>query len=267
MKLQSIRRRLRIPAGLAIAGLCLGLAIAEAPAEIIQRGELRVSFTGKINPTKLPRSGSAPIAVSLGARVTTIDRSTPPQLRRIEIAINRNGRFDFAGLPTCRIERIQPSSTADALRACGSAKVGEGRFGADVVIPEQSPFPSKGRLVAFNGTERGRPVILAHVFGTEPIPTSYTFPLRIEHDRDAFGTVLRANLPEVTARIAYVTQISLTLRRQFRHRGQTRSYLSASCPAPKGFPGAVFPMARARLDFTGGPTLTETLTRNCRVAG
>ncbi len=267
MKLHSIRRRLRIPAGLAVAGLCLGMAIAEAPAEIIQRGELRVSFTGKINPTKLPRSGSVPIAVSLGARVTTIDRSTPPQLRRIEIAINRNGHFEFAGLPTCRIERIQPSSTADALRACGSAKVGEGRFGADVVIPSQSPFPSRGRLIAFNGTERGRPVILAHVFGTEPIPTSYTFPLRIEDDRDSFGTVLSAELPEVTARIAYVTQISLTLKRQFRYRGQTRSYLNASCPAPKGFPGAVFPLARARLDFTDGPTLTETLTRNCHVAG
>ena len=267
MKLHSIRRGLRIPAALAIAGLCLGMAIAEAPAETIQRGELRVSFTGRINPTKLPRRGAAPIAVSLGARVLTTDRSTPPQLRRIEIAINRNGHFRFAGLPTCRFEQIQPSSTVDALEACGAAKVGEGRFGADVVIPEQSPFPSRGRLIAFNGTENGRPVILAHVYGTEPIPTSYTFPLRIERDRDTFGTVLRAELPEVTARIAYVTQISLTLKRQFRYRGQTRSYLNASCPAPKGFPGAVFPLARARLDFTGGPTMTETLTRSCQAAG
>jgi hypothetical protein len=264
--LPSIRRRLRIPAAVAIAALCLGVAIAEAPAETVQRGDLRVSFTGRINPTKLPRSGAAPIAVSIGARVATTDHSTPPQLSRIEIAINRNGRFNFVGLPTCSIERIQPSSTADALEACGPAKVGEGRFAADVVIPEQSPFPSRGRLIAFNGTERGRPVILAHIFGTEPIPTSYTFPLRIEHDRDTFGTVLRASLPEATAGIAYVTHISLTLRRQFRHRGKTRSYLSASCPAPKGFPGAVFPLARASLDFTGGPTLTETLTRNCHVA-
>ncbi len=267
MTLTPIWRRLRVPAALAIAGLCLGMAIAEAPAETVQRGDLRVSFTGKINPTRLPRSGTAPIAVRFGAKVITTDRSTPPQLRRIEIAINRNGHFDFAGLPTCRIERIQPSSTVDALRACGPAKVGEGHFGADVVIPEQSPFPSRGRLIAFNGTENGRPVILAHVYGTDPIPTSYTFPLRIEHDRDTFGTVLRANLPEVTAEIAFVTQISLTLRREFRHQGRTRSYLSASCPAPKGFPGAVFPFARARLDFTGGPTLTKVLTRSCKAAG
>ena len=263
----SIRRRLRAPAALAIAAFCLGTAIAKAPAETVQRGNLRVSFTGRINPTKLPRRGAAPIAVSLGARVITTDRSTPPQLQRIEIAINRNGRFHTAGLPTCSRERIQPSSTADALRACGPAKVGEGRFGADVVIPEQSPFPSAGRLIAFNGTEHGRPVILAHVYGTDPIPTSYTFPLRIEHDRDTFGTVLRANLPKVTTDIAFVTQISLTLQRRYRHQGRALSYLNAGCPAPHGFPGAVFPLARARLDFAGGPTLTKVLTRSCSAAG
>jgi hypothetical protein len=259
--------RLRASVALATGLFCLGMAIPEAPAETVQRGNLRVSFTGSISPTKLPRRGAAPIAVSVGARVLTTDRSTPPQLRRIEIAINRNGRFDFAGLPTCSIDRIQPSSTAEALRACGAARVGSGSFAADVVIPEQSPFPSTGRLVAFNGVLGGRRVILAHVFGTEPIPTSYTFPLRFEHDRDTFGTVLRASLPEATAGIAYVTRISLTLRRRYRYRGKTRSYLSAGCPAPRGFPGAVFPLARASLDFTDGPTLTKVLTRSCRAAG
>lgn len=260
-------RRLQASAALAVGLLCLGLAIPEAPAETVQRGNLRVSLTGKINPTKLPRRGVAPIAVSIGASVITTDRSIPPQLRQIEIGINRNGRFDFAGLPSCQIDRIQPSSTAEALRACGGARVGSGRFAADVLIPDQSPFPSEGTLVAFNGTLGGRPVILAHVFGTEPVPTSYTFPLRIERDRDTFGTVLRTTLPEVTAGIAYVTHISLTLRRQYRYRGRARSYLSAGCPAPRGFPGAIFPLARASLDFNGGPTLTKVLTRTCQAAG
>jgi hypothetical protein len=267
VSLSSIRPGLRNSVVVALVIAALGAAIAEAPAETVQRGNLRVSFTGRINPTKLPRSGAAPIAVNFGAKVRTTDHSTPPQLREIEIAINRNGHFAFAGLPTCRRDQIQPSSTTEAIQACGRAKVGEGRFRANVVIPAQSPFPSKGRLIAFNGLEHGRRVVLAHVYGTDPIPTSYTFPLRIEHDRDTFGTVLRANLPAVTARIAFVTDISLTLQRRYRYRGRTRSYLSAGCPAPKGFPGAVFPFARARLDFAGGPTMTKVLTRSCRAAG
>jgi hypothetical protein len=256
----------RIATAVSIAGLCL-LAAALAVAETVQRQNVRVSFTGEITPTRLPRARTAPIAVSFGAKVTTPDRGVPPQLQRIEIAINRNGRFDFAGLPTCRRDRIQPATTTDALRACRGAKVGEGRFAAKVVIPEQSPFPSRGRLTAFNGIEHGRQVILAHVYGTDPIPTSYTFPLRIAPGRGAFGTVLSAELPSVTANIAFVTYIAVTLQRRYRYRGRAHSYLSAGCPAPRGFPGAVFPLARARLDFAGGPTLTKVLTRSCRTAG
>jgi hypothetical protein len=265
--LNSARRPLRIAAALAVVVLCAATAIAHAPAETVQRGNLRVSFTGRINPSKLPRSGDAPIAVSIGAKVTTTDRTVPPQLRRIEVAINRNGRLDFAGLPVCRIDQIQPSTMAEALRNCGPAKIGEGSFGAEVVIPAQSPFPSSGRLVAFNGTENGRRVILAHVYGTDPVPTSYTFPVRIKHDSDTFGTVLSVSLPRVTTRIAYVTDISFTLQRRYRYRGRAHSYLRAGCPAPKGFPGALFPFARATVDFSGGPTMTKVLTRSCRASG
>lgn len=245
----------------------LVLAGALAQAEIAQRGELRVTFEGKIAPHALPRRGTAPIAVSLGGRIATTNRSAPPQLRGMEIAINRAGRLDYRGLPACRLEEIQPSTTANALAACGAAKVGEGSFSANVVIPQQSPFPSRGKLIAFNGTEKGKPVIFAHVYGTDPVPTSYTLALRIDRSRGTYGTVLRASLPEVTSDIAFVTGISLSLKRSFRYRGTRHSYLSAGCPAPSGFSGAVFPFARVSFTFAGHKTLTSTLNRNCKVRG
>ena len=46
-----------------------------------------------------------------------------------------------------------------------------------------------------------------------------------------------------------------------------RSYLSAACDAPAGFPGASFPFAHASMTFADGRTLASTLTRSCRVAG
>lgn len=252
-----------------VAALLVLLALGGtvASAETVQRGGLRVSFEGRITPRALPRSGMAPVAVSVGGRIATTDHSDPPQLRRIEIAINRNGRFDPTGLPVCRLEEIQPSTTANALRACGPAKVGEGSFSADVVIPEQSPFPSRGKVVAFNGVEKGRPVIFAHVYGTDPVPTSYTLPLRVTRAKGTFATVLTASLPRVTSDVAFVTGISLTLDRRFRHRGKRRSYLSAGCPAPKGFPGAVFPLARASFAFAAGRSLTSVLLRSCDAVG
>jgi hypothetical protein len=35
----------------------------------------------------------------------------------------------------------------------------------------------------------------------------------------------------------------MRLDRRFRSGGRTHSYLAADCPAPAGFPGAVFPLA------------------------
>jgi hypothetical protein len=234
-------------------------------SEAVQRGDLRLSFDAEVRPKALPRRGVAPIAIDVGGRVATTDGSQPPQLRRVQIAINRNGRLDSKGLPTCRLEEIQPATTENALAACGDAKVGAGSFSANVDIPEQSPFPSKGKVIAFNGREGGRPVIFAHVYGTDPIPTSFTLPLRISHAAGKFGTRLSASLPAVTSKVAFVTGISLHLHRTFRYRGRLHSYLSAGCPAPAGFSGVLYPLARASYDFAGGERLSASVVRSCRV--
>ncbi len=234
-----------------------------ARAEVTQRGDLRVSFSGSLSPHALPRTAPAPVRVSMGGQIATTDGAAPPQLQRISIAINRQGRLSAAGLPVCALRQIQPSTTAGALEACRRSLVGEGSFSAKVLLPEEAPFPSAGKVYAFNGTFHGRPAILAHVYGTQPAPTSSTIPFLISSSHGTYGTVLRASLPRVTSKWGYVTGLKLTLGRTYRYRGKARGYLSASCPAPKGFPGAVFPLARASFAFPG-KTLSSTLTRSCR---
>jgi hypothetical protein len=254
------------PAGVKLGCAVLAAAtllVSVAAGEPVQKGNLRVSFAASIDPKALPRHGEAPIAVTVGGTITTTDGAPPPQLQRIEIKVNRAGRFDPEGVPSCTYAKIQPSTTAAAQAACGPAKVGEGSFAADVVIPEQSPFPSQGKIVAFNGVEKGKPVILAHVYGTVPVPLSFTLVLRMSAGKGTWGTVLSAALPKVTSDVAYVTGISLTLDRRFTRAGKTHGYVSAGCPAPEGFPGATFPLARAGFEFAGGPTLASTLIRSC----
>lgn len=247
-----------------VATLSLLTLAPLAQAETAQLANLRVNFSGKISPTALPRVGTAPIAVTVGGRIATVDGAPPPQLKAIEIAVNRAGHLDPSGLPSCTFSQIQPSTTAAAMRSCGPAKVGEGSFAANVVLPEQSPFPSVGKIVAFNGVQKGKPVILAHVYGTEPVPLSYTLVLRMSPGKGAWGTVLSARLPQVTTDVAYITGISLTLNRRFQSAGRTRGYVSAGCPAPQGFPGAVFPLARASFSFGTAGTLSSILQRSCK---
>jgi hypothetical protein len=248
---------------LALAPIVLGAALA--PAEVTQKGDLRVAFEGKISPRALPRAGTAPVEVTLSGQIATTDQSPPPQLRKIALAINRNGRLDHRGLPACRYHQIQPASTREALAACRRSLVGSGRFKAKVLLPEQSPFPSNGKILAFNGTLHGAAVLYAHIYGVEPLPTSFTLPFAIKRTRGTYRTTLISRLPRVAAQWGFIDGIDLTLGRRFRRRGRTHSYLSAGCPAPAGFPGAVFPFARASFGFEDGRTLASTLNRSCVV--
>lgn len=245
----------------------LATGVADAPAEVVQKGAVRVAFLGKLTPKTLPRQGTAPISVAVGGRISTTDGKPPPQLKRITISVNRNGHFDPVGLPICSLQEIQPSSTHGALEACRQSLIGEGSFAAEVELPEQAPFPSRGKVLAFNGRLHGRPVIFAHVYGTHPLPTSYTLTLSLTPSRGTFATRLSVVLPTVSANVGSVTSIELDLHREFTFQGRRHSYLSAGCPAAKGFPGAVFPLAKIIFAFAGGHTLSSSLIRNCRAGG
>ena len=236
-------------------------------AVIVQRHGIKVSFEGKLAPKKLPRDRSAPVRVAVGAKIAGAEGKDPPQLREISIAINRYGRFDPTGLPVCTERDIQPATTQNALKACRSSLVGVGSFEAKVLLSQQSPFPAKGKMYAFNAIVNGKPAILAHVYGTQPVPTSFTFPFVLKPSKGTFGTVLSAQLPHATGGSGFITGLSMNLGRNFSYRGKRRSYLSASCPAPKGFHKAVFPLARAGFAFKGGRRLSSTLERSCGVRG
>lgn len=253
---------------LAATLLALGaLLVPLASAEVSQKRGVRVSVDGSLAPSKLPRDGAAPVAVSFSGEIGSTKSSGPPQLRKVEIAINRHGHLDTRGLPRCEMGDIDPSTTQEAIAACRSSLIGEGRFSANVKLPEQSPFPSKGKILAFNGRFGGRPAVFAHIFGTSPVPTSIVLPFAIADAGGTFGTVLTASLPQATGDWGYVTGIGMTLKRKYSFRGERRSYMSAGCPAPAGFRQVFFPLARTTFSFEGGLAVTSTLTRSCRVRG
>jgi hypothetical protein len=254
----------RVLLGASALLLIAGASLAQA--EVVQKGGLRVGFIGKLSPTTLPRSGSAPIHVEVGTQIDSAKSKSPPRLRTLVIAINRYGHFDPDLVPKCTLRDIQPSTTENALDACGSSLIGKGTFSANVALSRQAPFPSSGPLYAFNGVVNGKPAILAHVYGEKPVPTSFTLVFELKKAKGTFGNVLRASLPEVTGSSGYITGLSLDLGKTVRSHGRTRSYLSASCPAPKGFGGASFPFAKVSLDF-GSKKIEETLARNCKVRG
>jgi len=253
--------------GGALVALAVGfLLIASlAHAELVERGNLFVKFQGGIAPTRLPRQANAPISVEVDGTVRTLSGEQPPALRFITIAINRGGRVETKGLPTCQRSSIDAASSAQALAACRGALVGRGRYVAGVAFPEQDAFPLQGQVLAFNAVEDGKRAILAHVYGAKPFPNSRTFVFHIRNSQGTFGTVLSAALPEALNSNGYLKRIVLNLHRTYTYRGRRHSYLSASCGAPPGFTVGVFPFVRVGMTFSDRRKLSSTLIRTCTV--
>jgi hypothetical protein len=245
--------------------LFMGLA-QPAGAELTERGDLFIRFDGGLIPDALPRHVDAPISVWVKGTVRVLSGSRhPPSLRQISIALNRGGHLETDGLPTCNRSQIDPATSAQALAACGPALVGTGRFVGKAALPGQEAFSVYGKILAFNAVVNGRTAIFAHVYTGQPVPSSRIIVFQIHHRPGTFGTVLTGDLPVALNHYGYVKQISLRLHRLYSVKGQQRSYLNASCPAPAGFPGAVFPFARASMVFDDGRRLSSTLRRSCHV--
>lgn len=255
----------RVLIALACAGALLGAGAAEA--ELSQDGNLIVAFDGDLAPTTLPRATNVPVAVSVAGDIKATQGAPLPQLRTISVAINSAGRLYDKGLPTCRVKSIQPATEAEARATCPRAIVGSGRVSVEVHIPTQAPFTVDAKLLAFNGPKRnGRKLILAQVYSKAP-PGTFVLTFSATDRGGLFGTVLSTTLPKSAQAWAYLTHFDMTLERTYTYRGKRRSYVSAACRAPAGFPGAVFPFARARYGFDDGRELRTTVMRSCRVGG
>lgn len=239
---------------------------AGALATVVQRGTLRVSIATQIKPYKLPRVDPAPIKVFIAGHIASTTGGVPPQLQRMTVLINRHGHLDTAGLPSCGVSQLRPATTSQALGRCGKALVGSGHFWASVVLPDQPPYRTTGRLLTFNGTNKGRPALLAQIYTSQPFPSSFVVPFAVRRiSRGPYGTELSAALPEALGSWGFVDRIKMTLGRIYSAGGRVHSYLRASCPALKGTQNAVFPLALAGFYFAGGEQLQATVTKSCGV--
>jgi hypothetical protein len=235
-----------------------------AAAERTQDGNLIVTLNGGITPRKLPRRRPAPVAVHLAGRVLTADRSAVPRVNWIRLELAWRGVLDTKGLAVCPQIRLQNTDTRQAVERCGGALVGRGRIFAQVFLPDQPPFDVSGDLVAFNGrTKTGRPAVLVNAFSSSP-PVSFVIPFSVHHKSGSFRTVLLTTIRRSVGPWPHVANFDISVSRSFSHNGERRSYLSASCPVPKGFTAGFLSFARATYTFEGGDQITTESVRSCR---
>lgn len=263
------RNGVRLGGAVALLAVVVAVGLVNPTAsisDISRKGNLQVKVSGKLAPRKLPRDRKAPIRVSVGGEISTTDGTLPPQLRKLRIELNKQGRIDYRGLPTCKYSKIQPGSSNRALRQCRSSLVGKGSFTANITLSGQEPYPTEGKLLVFNSMRRKKPVLYGHIYSARPFATSFVIVFAIQRLRKgAYGTALDAPLPKGMRAWGRLTGLNMTLNRKFRVKKKRRSYISAGCPAPRGFTLATFSLARSTFVFEDGRRLRAGLSSTCRV--
>jgi hypothetical protein len=261
------RARLKVIV-LLVTALALAAAALAAAEVVSQREHVRVGAEVTLSPQRLPRKGAAPISVGVEWKITTTDASPPPQLRSLQIEINREGRFDLKGLPTCPYPKIQPASTARALANCRHALVGRGSFHALIALAGQASYVAKGQMLIFNARQGGKPVLYGQIYSPRPFASSFVIVFELKSiGNGRYGTALVATMPTSLRAWGSLTEVKMRLSRRFGYRGKDHSFLSAGCPAPKGFTEVAFPLARTSFNFFGAKSQTLVLSRSCKARG
>ncbi|HTT94952.1 MAG TPA: hypothetical protein VMF55_09780 [Solirubrobacterales bacterium] len=235
-----------------------------AEAEVVQSGNVRVTFQAAFSPQALPRERPAPISVEVEGQISTTDGSKPPPLQQLRVELSSSGKIETRGLPACRASTLQSTSSELALERCGPAQVGHGRFQAELQFSGR-PILVEGRALVFNGVVAGRAGMFIHIYISRPVKVTLVIPLKISRGTGRFGTVLTTKVPKLAGGFGSITELQLKIGRRYSYRGRPRSYLSAACSAPQGFPGATFTFARGIFGFEGGRTMNAFLSRSCQV--
>jgi hypothetical protein len=245
-----------------ILALTAGLVATTALGERIQLGNIIVDVDGGFSPRALPKHGFAPITLSAGGDVSTVNGQLPPPVHQIEIDWDRNGRVTSRGLPQCSIAKIDNTTTPAAMRACRSSLIGVGFASGQVAFPDQAPFPASSKVLIFNGTPRGgHPVALLHAYAFVPAPTTFVVPVditRIHGGRYGLRTSLIA--PVIAGGYGVITHFNIKIHRTFKLKGKRQTYVAARC-----VDGRL--QARGSVSFMDGSSLTGSIFRPCRSRG
>jgi hypothetical protein len=252
--------KLAVLACLAAIGALVGTV---AQADYVQHGKLLVYFDAGIKPKALPRDELRPVKVGFIGSFENLDGSDVPALKTMTLQLAKGGVVQSTGLARCSKARLVQQTTESAIAECRDALVGSGEVSTAVRFPDGRRLRAKSKLLLFNSSRD----ILMHIYTTEPLEGTFIIPLHIHKSRGPFGTVLSARVPRLAAGYGYLTGFRMTMSRLYRYRGQKRSYLLASCAAPKGLNRVAFELARVDFRFAGGVKVSNSSLNVCRVAG
>jgi hypothetical protein len=238
----------------ALVASLAGLASAEKPT-IVKLGNLELTLNGGFSPKKLPKHKRVPITLEISGKIKTLDGTHLPALKEVVVDADKNGAINAKGVPACTAGKLQAQTTANALKVCKAALVGEGVTTAEIELPEQKPITVNSKLLALNGgVKGGTTTIFIHAFFTSPVNGAIVTTVKVSKEhKGRYGLKSVASIPKIAGGYGSVKEFNLKFN---KHPG----YLTAQCPD-----GHL--NANATSVFADGSTLEGSFVRACTPKG
>ena len=142
-----------------------------------------------ISPSKLPRTGTAPVGVQMGGKIKTTDASRRPNSSGSSSTSIATANSRPRASRPARSAKLRSISSQGAKRACGDAADRlRHRSPRGSSLPDQGAFASIGKLLAFNGVHHGHQAIFAQVASGAPLPLTYVIVFDVKKKGGTFGT-------------------------------------------------------------------------------
>ncbi len=251
-----MRRRARLAVLTATLLLLVGAGSAWAiRAEI---GKSFVSSTAAVTPRVLPAHGYAPVQLSSVTRIGTKDGSMPPPLKTLEFELDKNGRVDTSGIPTCSIAKLEDTTPQQARSRCAKALVGKGKGEARVQLPGAPIVKVSSPLSFFNAPPtNGKPTIIAHAYETIPKPQTLLVPIVIEKvNHGRYGYRAAVEMPQIAEGYGSATLAEANIGITLNRHGRKAGLIEASCSGGRL-------QVTGELVFANGDLFPALLTSPC----
>jgi hypothetical protein len=251
--------RSRVAPAAIVALVVAALACAAvALAVTTQIGNLKVSATAEFQPRQFPAHGTVPATFGSIVRIKTVDGEQPPALKTLVFELDKHGKLNTAGVPTCTVAKLEGTTPAEARKRCAGALVGTGVGKARIDLPGKAPFVITSPISIFNAPpEGGKPALIAHAYETVPAPQALLVPFtieRIHHGR--YGYRAELELPPIAGGDGAAILAEASFGRTYKRHGHKVGYVEAECSGGRL-------QVHGELIFTDGSFLQSLLTSPC----
>jgi hypothetical protein len=230
-----MRKGLLLIAGWTVALVAITAgSMAFAATKSLPNGNTQ-EFDLVIAPKALSKTKPTPISVKFIGDAGSTNRSTPIPSTKEIFDFDKSVAVYAKGLPVCKLSQIQNTTTEEAQKACGPAKIGSGNATAELPLGGDEVVPAPGKVLIFNGpTKGGMPTVLLHSYATVPAPQTLILTGTYSHyNKQGYGLRLTIPIPPLAGGVASMTKSLTKFDRKWTYKGQKRSYFTALCKSGK----------------------------------